>query len=173
MPEGTATASTLLLVVALSLIGPVAAVAQPLEGALQEANEATPLELDLRRSLVCMCDGPGCGKKLVAECMCVEAVRRRGEIKGLVSEGLTRDEVLRFYIDKHGSQEPLAAPLDEGFNRLAWFFPYLLATTGAVALGGALVRWTRTGRHSESATSTSGVDAQLEARLDDELRNLD
>ena len=173
VPEGAATASTLLLAVALSLIGPVAAVAQPLEGALQEANEATPLELDLRRSLVCMCDGPGCGKKLVAECMCVEAVRLRGEIKGLVAEGLTRDEVLRFYIDKHGSQEPLAAPLDEGFNRLAWLFPYLLATTGAVALGGALVRWTRTGRNSESATSTSGVDAQLEARLDDELRNLD
>jgi cytochrome c-type biogenesis protein CcmF len=87
VPEGTATASTLLLVVALSLIGPVAAVAQPLEGALQEANEATPLELDLRRSLVCMCDGPGCGKKLVAECMCVEAVRLRGEIRAWSPRG--------------------------------------------------------------------------------------
>ena len=91
-------------------------------------------------------------------------------------KGLTHDEVRRFYIDKHGSQEPLAAPLDEGFNRLAWVFPYLLATTGAVALGSALVRWTRAGRHPQSTAGPADLDsdaAQLEARLDDELRNLD
>ncbi len=101
------------------------------------------------------------------------AAETRAELKNLVAEGLTKDEVLRFYIDKHGSQEPLAAPLDEGFNRLAWFFPYLLATSGAVALGAALVRWTRAGRHPQSATGPADVDTQLEARLDDELRNLD
>ena len=173
-PQGAATASMLLLAAALTLLGPVAVFAQPdqLQGAVQEANEATPLELDLRRSLVCMCDGPGCGKKLVAECMCVEAVRLRGEIRGLVAEGLTRDEVLQFYIDKHGSQEPLAAPLNKGFNRLAWLFPYVV---GAVALG-ALIRWTRFGQEPESATRPTepGSDAALlEARLDDELRNLD
>ena len=97
----------------------------------------------------------------------------RAEIKGLVAEGLTHDEVLQFYIEKHGSQEPLAAPLNEGFNRLAWFVPYLLAATGAFALGGALTRWTRTGRDAPGATSPTDVDTQLEARLDDELRNLD
>ena len=115
----TATATTVLLVVGLTLLGPGTARAQPdqLQGAVQEADEATPLEIDLRRSLVCMCGAASCGKKLLAECMCAEAVRLRAEIKGLVAEGLTHDEVLRFYIDKHGSQEPLAAPLDEGFNR--------------------------------------------------------
>ena len=114
-----ATATTVLLVVGLTLLGPGTARAQPdqLQGAVQEADEATPLEIDLRRSLVCMCGAASCGKMLVAECMCTEAVRLRAEIKGLVAEGLTHDEVLRFYIDKHGSQEPLAAPLDEGFNR--------------------------------------------------------
>ena len=172
VPGGAATASTLLLAAALSLIGPVAAHAQPLEGAVQEADEASPLEIDLRRSLVCMCGSQGCGKKIIAECMCSEAIRTRAEIKDLVAEGLTRDEVLQFYVETHGSQEPLAAPLDEGFNRLAWFFPYLLATTGAVALGGALVRWTRAGRQTD-APIPAGVDTQLEARLDDELRNLD
>ena len=172
-----ATVTTVLLAVGLTLLGPGTARAQPdqLQGAVQEANEATPLEIDLRRSLVCMCGDAGCGKKLVAECMCTEAVRIRAEIKGLVAEGLTHDEVLRFYIEKHGSQEPLAAPLNEGFNRLAWLVPYLLATTGAVALGGALVRWTRTGRDVPrvSGAADLGRDAALEARLDDELRNLD
>ena len=173
-PQGAATASTVLLAVAVTLLGPVTAVAQPLEGARQEASVPTSaLELDLRRSLVCMCGSQGCGKKLVAECTCAVAAETRAELKNLVAEGLTKDEVLRFYIDKHGSQEPLAAPLDEGFNRLAWFFPYLLATSGAVALGAALVRWTRAGRHPQSATGPADVDTQLEVRLDDELRNLD
>jgi cytochrome c-type biogenesis protein CcmH/NrfF len=120
-----------------------------------------------------MCGSPGCGKKILAECVCAEAAATREELKGLVAEGLTRDEVLRFYIDKHGSQEALAMPLDEGFNRLAWLFPYLLATAAAVALGGALVRWTRHGREPQLTTGNAQADAEFEARLDDELRNLD
>jgi cytochrome c-type biogenesis protein CcmF len=179
-PSGgaTATTATVLLAAALTLMGPAPVLAQPdqLQGAVQEADEASPLEIDLRRSLVCMCGDAGCGKKLVAECMCTEGVRMRAEIKGLVAEGLTHDDVLQFYIEKHGSQEPLAAPLNKGFNRLAWLVPYLLAATGAFALGGALVRWTRTGRDTQRATGPVdlGSDAALfEARLDEELRDLD
>ena len=176
VPAGTATASTVLLAAALTLSSPTAAAAQPLglQGAQQEVNvPASALEIDLRRSLVCMCGSPGCGKKILAECVCAEAAATREELKGLVAEGLTRDEVLRFYIDKHGSQEALAMPLDEGFNRLAWLFPYLLAATAAVALGGALVRWTRQGREPQLTTGNAQADAEFEARLDDELRNLD
>ena len=172
VPEGAATASMLFLVAALTLVSPVRASAQGLEGALQEASvPASALELDLQRSLVCMCGSQGCGKKILAECTCATAAATREELKGLVAEGLTRDDVLQFYIEKHGSQEPLAAPLDQGFNRLAWLFPYLLASTAAVALGGALLRWTRPG--TEGVSDRVAVDAQLEARLDDELRNLD
>ena len=174
VPQGAAAASTVLLAATLTLLAPVRATAQPLEGARQEASVPTSaLELELRRGLVCMCGTPGCGKKLLAECTCATAAATRAELKGLVAEGLTSDEVLRFYIDKHGSQEPLAAPLDEGFNRLAWLFPYMLAATAAVALGGALVRWSRPGLDPERTTSPADADAQLEARLDDELRNLD
>lgn len=176
VPEGAATASTLLLmgVLAGGLVAPGVSTAQPLEGARQEASVPTSeLELEMRRSLVCMCGSQGCGKKILAECTCATAAATREELKNLVAEGFTRDEVVRFYIDKHGSQEALAAPLDEGFNRLAWLFPYLLATTAAVALGGALVRWTRPSESPEFVTSLADVDARLEARLDDELRNLD
>ena len=173
-PSGAATASSLLLVGAVTLVMPLTASAQLLEGARQEVNvPTTQLEIDMRRSLVCMCGSPGCGKKILAECTCATAAATREELKRLLAEGLTRDEVLQFYIDKHGSQEALAAPLDEGFNRLAWLFPYLLATTGAFAMGGALVRWTRHGREPERTTSQTDGTAHLEARLDDELRNLD
>ena len=173
-PSGAATASSLLLVGAVTLVMPLTASAQLLEGARQEVNvPTTQLEIDMRRSLVCMCGSPGCGKKILAECTCATAAATREELKRLLAEGLTRDEVLQFYIDKHGSQEALAAPLDEGFNRLAWLFPYLLATTGAFAMGGALVRWTRHGHEPERTTSQTDGTAHLEARLDDELRNLD
>ena len=182
VPEGAVPASTataLLLALGLTALAPAAAGAQPdrLESALQDANvPASAMELDLQRSLVCMCGSPGCGKKILAECTCATASATRGELRNLVAEGLTRDEVLRFYIDKHNSQEALAAPLDEGFNRLAWFFPYFLAVTGAVALGGALVRWTRSGRQPAAVDDGQEPDARrdgLEARLDDELRDLD
>jgi len=178
VPGGAATASTLLLAGALTLVGPRVALAQPqlLESARQEVNVPTSaLEIDLRRSLVCMCGSPGCGKKILAECTCAEAAATRDELKRLVADGLTRDEVLQFYVEKHGSQEALAAPLDEGFNRLAWLFPYMLAATGAIAMGGAVVRWTRYGQEPDGGAVVADAksDVQLEARLDDELRNLD
>ena len=175
VPKGAATASTLALVAGLTLSGAVPLSAQQLQGALQEVNPATSeLEMDLRRSLVCMCGSPGCGKKILAECTCATAAETREELSNLVAEGMTRDEVFQFYVDKHNSQEALAAPLDQGFNRLAWLFPYLLALTAALALGGALVRWTRhTAGPAVLAAGAGGLDEQLEARLDDELRDLD
>ena len=81
-PRGAATASMLLLAAALSVMGPVTALAQPLVGAVEDATEASPLEIDLTRSLVCMCGTQGCGKKLVAECVCSEAVRMRAGDQG-------------------------------------------------------------------------------------------
>ena len=176
LSAGSATASVALLAAGLTLFGPTTAFAQSLglQGAQQEVNvPASDLEIDLRRSLVCMCGSPGCGKKILAECTCVTAGETRAELKELVAEGLTRDEVLQFYVEKHGSQEALAMPLDEGFNRLAWLFPYLLAATGAIALGAALMRWTRDGRAHQLTTGHAEADSLLEARLDDELRNLD
>jgi cytochrome c-type biogenesis protein CcmF len=175
VPEGAATVSVLFLAAALTFLGPAAVRAQPLEGALQEATVPTSaLELDLQRSLVCMCGSPGCGKKILAECTCATGASTREELHGLVAEGLNRDQVLQFYIEKHGSQEALAAPLDQGFNRLAWLFPYLLAMTAAIALGGALVRWTRADHEADAVLATAGAgDAELEARLNDELRDLD
>ena len=178
VPRGAATASAALLAFGLAVLAPAPAPAQPggLESALQDANvPASALELELQRSLVCMCGSQGCGKKILAECTCATASATREELGNLVAEGLTRDEVLRFYIDKHRSQEALAAPLDEGFNRLAWFFPYCLAATGAVALGTALVRWTRPGSPApgDDGRAPDADRDRLEARLDDELRDLD
>ena len=52
----------------------------------------------------------------------------------------------------------LGAPLDKGFNRLAWLFPYLAGAGGVVAVGAggrALVAAPRAGRQPEASRDRS------------------
>jgi cytochrome c-type biogenesis protein CcmH/NrfF len=99
----------------------------------------------------------------------------RQEVAGLIGEGKTREQIYAYYIAKYGSQEPLASPIDEGFNRLAWFFPYLIGATGAASIAVVAFRWSRREDATTSpATPTgAGEDPKLRERLDDELRDLD
>ena len=102
--------------------------------------------------------------------------RRAEELDELGEEGKTRDEIFQYYIAKYGSQEPLAAPIDKGFNRLAWFFPY--AVGGFAAIAGAFVvrKWSRRSHDEPAMTqpvAAPAEDAALQARLDRELENLD
>ena len=96
----------------------------------------------------------------------------REEMAGLVARGMTREQVYQYYIDKYGSQEPLASPIDKGFNRVAWALPYVAGATGALMVGFIAVRWTR--RDPEpAAPATPGADAgrglgPRRMKLDDE-----
>ena len=99
----------------------------------------------------------------------------RGQLREQIEAGRDQREILDYFIAAYGSQEPLGAPLDEGFNRLAWLFPYLVGLGCLVAVGGVAVRWSRRGTVAaiEAAPAPETIDAELDARLDDELRNLD
>ena len=94
-----------------------------------------------------------------------------------LSDGKTREEIIQYYVAKYGSQEPLASPIDKGFNRLAWFFPY--AVGGFAAIAGVFVvrKWSQRSHQEPTAAALPGVtsaeDAALQARLDRELDNLD
>ncbi|MGE3277267.1 MAG: cytochrome c-type biogenesis CcmF C-terminal domain-containing protein [Vicinamibacterales bacterium] len=170
MPAAEATAT--LLIIGL-LLFPARAFAQHNE-VPQEAQvvQRTPLERELGRKIICMCGT--CGRQLVGVCTCAVAQQMREEIAGLVRDGKTEDEVIQYYVQKYGSQEPLAAPIDEGFNRLAWAFPYVLGVVGLLVVGVTARRWTRRGQEEAPAASASHVeDPALSARLDDELRDLD
>jgi len=175
VPGGAATTASL---VALLLLLPAgrARAQEHVETAQSRASivvQRTPLERELGREIICMCGT--CGRQLVGECSCGYAAEMREEIGRLVREGRTRDEIIAYYIQKYGSQEPLAAPIDRGFNRLAWLFPYLLGGAGAVMVGVMALRWSRRERTAgpEAAVDTAAIDAQLEGKLDDELRDLD
>ena len=97
------------------------------------------------------------------------------ELAALTAKGLTHDQIVEYFVNKWGSQEVLASPIDKGFNRLAWLLPY------GVGAGGH--------RDGSSAWRCDGRDGgrrcrpprrrrrarmrRLESRLDDELRDLD
>jgi cytochrome c-type biogenesis protein CcmF len=169
-----ASASTATLLALLLVLPASTARAQHVETAQSAASVVIPrsaLERELGREIICMCGT--CGRQLVGECSCSEAARMREEIAQLVGRGLTKDQVLQYYVEKYGSQLPLASPIDEGFNRLAWLFPYLVGGTGALAVALFTRRWTRRERPAARPDDRPARDPALEEKLDDELRNLD
>lgn len=176
MAKLPAPATTAMLVLMLVLLGGPPLLAQHVEDPkFKPVEPKSAVEKDLYKSIICMCGT--CGRQLVGECTCGYAAEMRAEISNLVKMGLTRDQVIHYYIKKYGSQEPLAEPIDTGFNRLAWLFPYVIGAGGALMIGLAAIKWSR--RPSAAAPAQAPLpkdettDPQLEARLDDELRDLD
>jgi cytochrome c-type biogenesis protein CcmF len=176
VPQGAVTTSLLVL----ALLGGLPAVghAQHVENPqVVLLVPRTPVEKQLRDEIVCMCGT--CGRKRVGECTCSKADEMRTEIAGLVAAGKTYDEVVDYYVQKYGSQEVLAAPIDKGFNRLAWLFPYAVGFVSILVIGFVAIRWTRYATPAAAAggpVSASGNDTaaqQRQERLDDELRDLD
>jgi cytochrome c-type biogenesis protein CcmF len=169
VPAAAATTTLLLL-----MLLPAAAHAQHVENpqAIRIAPR-TPLEKALQSEIICMCGT--CGRKRIGECTCGLAAQMRAEVAQMVAQGKSREQIYEFYMARYGSQEPLASPIDRGFNRLAWLFPYLIGGSGAVVLGVVAFRWSR--RESSADTPADGsaddTDSTLQERLDDELRDLD
>jgi cytochrome c-type biogenesis protein CcmH/NrfF len=131
----------------------------------------TPLEQQLHHEIICMCGT--CGRRLIAECDCGLAATMRNEVGSLVAAGKTHDEIVQHFIAEYGSQEPLASPLDRGFNRLAWFVPYLVGAGGMLVVGLAAARWSRRRQAGATAEPAAPLDVEIDERLNDELRNLD
>jgi cytochrome c-type biogenesis protein CcmH/NrfF len=97
----------------------------------------------------------------------------RAELREQVNEGKNRDQIIAHFMSLYGGEQFLAAPIDKGFSRLAWLVPYSIAGTGFFVIGFAAFRWSRRRDTEPSAASAPPVDAALDQRLDDELRDLD
>ena len=96
----------------------------------------------------------------------------RREVAALLDQGKTEQGVIEHFIGVYGGQQFLGAPIDEGFNRLAWLFPYLVGAGGAVVAGAVAFRWSR--QHGDTPREpAAAADPALDERLDDELRSLD
>ena len=169
-----AAATTSAVILALLLLPGIARAQHVETGQAVPAVPRSTLERDMQRNLICMCGT--CGRQLLSECTCGYAANMRAELAGLVAEGRTREQIVDFYMKKYGSQEPLAAPIDRGFNRLAWAVPYVLGASGLLMVGLVAFRWSRRGAPdatSAASSRDSRSDPELESRLDHELSNLD
>jgi cytochrome c-type biogenesis protein CcmF len=172
VPSGAA--PTTMLVLILMSSAAVGLRAQHVEtGQTVVVVPRSPRERDLQHQIVCMCGT--CGRQRISECTCGKAEEMRAELASLVAKGMTHDQIIEYYVTKYGSQEVLAAPINVGFNRLAWLLPYGIGAVGVVMVGSLAVRWSR--RRAGNAAPAAGLsappDAGLERKLDDELRDLD
>lgn len=67
----------------------------------------------------------------------------------------------------------LAAPPFQGFDALAWLVPALLLAGGATTAAGLAWTWTRRTRTTQPTPHPAALPADLEARIDAELKQLD
>jgi cytochrome c-type biogenesis protein CcmF len=132
-------------------------------------------ERDIFSSLRCMC---GCPRDLLSTCNCNSfAEPAREEIRKQIAAGMTKEQILLAYQAAHGT-ESLAVPPNEGALRAIYAVPLVAIVGGAVGLGVTVKRWrsrsvSRTQTTALPAPSGPAVKDDYDARLDDELRNLD
>jgi len=168
VPEAarTATASMILL----AIVAPAAVQAQD-GGVVGKSAQQRELE----QKIICMCGSSGCVRATLENCpmrpACHGHTEQTAEIKSLLDQGKDVEGVLAAFVEKYG-QAVLAVPRNTGFNSLAWGLPYLLGALGLITIVLTARRWSR-----PAAVTAGGVEPQvdpgLDARLDDELRNLD
>jgi cytochrome c-type biogenesis protein CcmF len=164
VPEGAVTTSLMLLM----LLVPGTAGAQVIV-------PRTELQKQLEAVIMCRCGG--C-RATMGNCQmrpnCHGVNEQMEKLQRFLAQGMNREQVLAAFVADHGGQDILAAPIDKGFNRLAWALPYVVGITGAALVGLVAMRWTR--RHDttpDAVATNAAVDPALQARLDDELRDLD
>jgi len=176
LPAEAATTATLLLVLLFGTSGRL--FAQQGMPALPGVDTQTSyyarndFERQMQHEIVCTC---GCGHTNIAECRkdpCATSHQMREQLAGMIDQGQSRDQILQSFVDTYGSQEMLGAPINKGFNRLAWLLPLTLGGGAAAAVGFVAVRWSRK-RAGEGPEPTATTEPELDERLDDELRNLD
>ncbi|MBA2302990.1 MAG: cytochrome c biogenesis protein CcsA [Acidobacteria bacterium] len=169
LPEGAVTTTLFVL----AMFAPAGAHAQSAGGQNVSPVPKTVLYQSLEGEIMCTC---GCRRPMndcPMEPNCHGLDAQRVKLAKFLADGMERDAVLAAFVSDHGSEEILARPIDKGFNRLIWMFPYLLGGTTAVGMALMARRWSRRDAESTADASPRADDQALSARLDDELRDLD
>jgi cytochrome c-type biogenesis protein CcmF len=167
VPAGAATASIVLLSVLLS---PLTLLAQP---RTVEPKQRPALQRQLEDEIMCTCP---C-HQIMGGCQmrpnCAHYDEQSARLASYIAEGKDRDAIRAAFVQVYGGEAVLGAPIDRGFNRLAWFVPYFAGVVGLILAGISLIRWSRRPSLAAAAGAPSPDDGSLAARLDDELRDLD
>jgi cytochrome c-type biogenesis protein CcmH/NrfF len=132
-------------------------------GIVKRSNE----ERAVTRKLACWC---GCPHLPVGDCTCGHCAMVAQEVEGMLAKGQTEQQILAHYVAQAGGNHVLAEPPNSGIGILTWMLPYTVGALGIVYVGITAARWNRRRSASPFASTT---DPDIEARLNDELRDLD
>ncbi len=171
IPANAVTTSLLLLALVLWPAAVMAQSGQPQSGQTVSPTERSALHRRLESDIMCTC---GCGAPMGSCQMrpnCGHYDSQAVRLNAFLAEGKGYDEVREAFAAEFGSQAILAAPIDRGFNRLAWLVPYLVAAAALASIVVTARRWSN--RAVPAVAGDTGLDPALSARLDDELSNLD
>jgi cytochrome c-type biogenesis protein CcmH/NrfF len=170
LPAEAATTAGLFLVLLLGLGRPAFAQHdQTPQGIILAPRNA--LESELRAEMGCTCGT--CAHEALSKCACGTADRMRRELRAEIDQGKTRDQIITHFAGIYGGYQFLSSPPDQGFNRLAWLFPYAVAGCGAIVGAFVVLKWSRRHDTETPLDPASAEDTGLQARLDQELENLD
>jgi cytochrome c-type biogenesis protein CcmH len=133
------------------------------------ASEEHPTQSELERELIC----PVCKPATLDQSDAPIARRMKDVIAQRIAAGDTKSEIKGRLVAQFG-QQVLAAPPRSGFNWLAWVLPIAGLGLGAVVVGAAAWRWSRSRESSaelplEARNGRRPIDPELERRLEEEL----
>jgi cytochrome c-type biogenesis protein CcmH len=81
--------------------------------------------------LSCYCGT--CPHLVVSQCGCSTADQIKADIKKMIAQGMTEDQIVQSYVAQYGDTV-LAAPPGSGFNLAAWAAPFLAFVVGGFVL---------------------------------------
>jgi cytochrome c-type biogenesis protein CcmF len=162
VPGVAGTASTVGLILFMLLASPASVLGQ--------VTVFTALERSLRADIMCTCS---CRRSLEKCGMsnCHGEAELMAKMRAYIAQGQGREQVLASFVADQGPSA-LMVPPNEGFNRTAWVFPAAVGAVGLALVGLTARRWTKRPRPTDD-TGATPIDSELNARLDDELRDLD
>jgi cytochrome c-type biogenesis protein CcmF len=173
VPEAAATTTVMLLVLVLGQTALMAQGDTPAGKATTgQVIGHSALENSLKKEIMCTCGGCRLSVHDCGMMNCHGKASQTTKLQKLIAEGKSREEIVAIFVKDNGSEDILMRPIDRGFNRLAWLFPYVAAVAGLIAIAYTARRWS-SHPGSRALAGDAGLDPTLNARLDDELRNLD
>jgi len=127
-------------------------------------------------SIMCICPDD-CGKVLI-NCTCSDSDRYRRQIRAMIDQGLTAEQIIDRFVAEKG-KIVLAAPTTKGFDLTAWVLPFVALGISIPIVAVVIRRLGSRGSLETSERSGAGaqpdapVDQALAAKLERELDNLD
>jgi len=104
-----------------------------------------------------------------------QADQQREQIRSLVADGLTKQQILDSLVAEYGDENILAAPKAEGINILAYAVPLGIGVVLVAALALTLPRWRRRspatafGAGTGTASAAPSLNTADARRLDEDL----